>query len=204
MLDDVLARTISGSLVRFGATPRRFSLRDRWSYLPSPKPSWHREIPQDPLLQMTKQAASVLKHGVVVWGHIVQANAMLFEPGDSDCPGELVYSFDPAIVEDPFYLQEVASELFSLKGTQPTEPELAPIAAYLTDETIRVFGLRVPDLISPEVACLVSTTFFVRKHLPHGRLCSSLFPIVVQPHKPHFALPLPARYWPPEFLQIWV
>jgi hypothetical protein len=114
-----------------------------------------------------------------------------------------VYSlFDPMSF-DPVHLIKVAKRLSSLKGTQPTHPELLRIADYLTDEMIRVFGLEVPRTLSPELPCKISTTYFVRKHLPKRRLCHPLIPMVVNPVAPFVALPLPSRYWPTSFIEWW-
>jgi len=160
--------------------------------------------PRDDLNILFRHLNELLSGGVVVWGHIVQANGMLFENGDDDnYPGELVYSLADRNKVGPQYLAHVAERLFSLKGTRPHDPQLAPIARYLTDEMIRVFGLAVPASISPDARCQISTTMFIRKHLPQRRLCCSVLPILVNPRKPFVALPLPARYWPPEFVNWW-
>ncbi|HEX5445823.1 MAG TPA: hypothetical protein VFW87_18495 [Pirellulales bacterium] len=94
-------------------------------------------------------------------------------------------------------------QLYSLKGSAPEDPELAPIATYLTDEMIRVFGLPVPKTISPNLPCRIFTTFFVRKHLPLRRLCTPLLPIVANPSEPYVAMPLPARFWPQPLVDGW-
>jgi hypothetical protein len=150
-----------------------------------------------------KNLDALFSKGIVVWGHIIQANSMMWEDGPHNCPGELVYSFDDIDRVDPDYLREVAAELYGLKGTAPSEPDLQPIANYLTDEYVRVFGLPVPASISPSIRCTISTTFFVRKHLPKRRLCASLLPIVVNRQEPHIATVLPERYWPPELIEWW-
>src|SRR6185503_6162156 len=36
----------------------------------------------------------LLEHGHVVWGHVIQANALLFEPGPDDSPAAIIYSLD--------------------------------------------------------------------------------------------------------------
>jgi hypothetical protein len=157
----------------------------------------------DQLTTLFRHANTLFTEGTVVWGQVIQANELMFEGGNDNCPGEVVYSLKDPQRADPEYLEHVALELYSLKGTEPNNPELAQIAEYLTDETIRVYGLPVPSVVSPLYQCQISTTFFVRKHLPGRRLLASLLPIIVNPRKPHVALPLPERYWPPELLDWW-
>ena len=162
-----------------------------------------KQNPQDKLTTLFDHLPQVFTEGTVVWGHIIQANVLMFKPGADNCPGELVYSLDRKRQVQPQYLQELAANLFRLKRTSPDDAELAPIADYLTDEYIRVFGLKVPRSVSPSVPCRISTTFFVRKHLPQKRLCKSLLPIVVLTEKPHVAMPLPECYWPKKLLEWW-
>lgn len=188
----------------FDAAPRAFSLWDRMGYLRLPQPLWLRLDPTEPLKTLCQHQRTLLAEGTVVWGYIVQANYRLSQVGNDHCPGELVYSLDEDSDVDHVYLGHVAESLGSLKGTTPADPELLRIAEYLTDETIRVFGLAVPASISLVPRCQISTTLFVRKHLPNRRLCAPLLPVVVSPRQPYVVLPLPARYWPEELLAWWM
>lgn len=194
---------ISECIRNLGPSPRSFSWWDRWNYLRISRPTWLWFDASDELQTFFRHALDVLEGGVVVWGHVIQANQLMFEPGSDNCPGEVVYSFHNPEQVDPEYLLHVARGLFELKGTRPTDPQLAPIADYLTDEMIRVFGLAVPHSISPALPCQISTTFFLRKHLPKGRLCAPILPLVVNRQPPFVALPLPARYWPAELVRWW-
>lgn len=189
---------------RFGRVPRRFWPWTR-GYMNIPDPFWLKDFPKEELGKVFKYAPNVFATGRVVWGHIIQANALLYREGDDDCPGELVYSFDSLEQGESYeeYLGDVAHDLYGLKGTHPKQPELATIAEYLTNERIRVFGLEVPPVISPTYSCQISTTYFVRKHLPGRRLIKMFLPIVVQTKAPYVALVLPERYWPQELLDWW-
>jgi hypothetical protein len=187
----------------FGAAPREFSFWNRMTYDHIPMPLWLRLNPVDKLKTLFRHSRELLRNGTVVWGHIVQANNLMFEKGLANCPGDVVYSLVDAHQTDPGYLQDVAGMLFSLKGTKPDNPELAPIANNLTNEMIRVYGLKVPAIISPEIRCMMTTVFLVRKHLPDRRLRSMFLPLIVNPKEPHVAMPLPVRYWPEELIRIW-
>lgn len=173
------------------------------TYLRIAKPIWLSRNPNDKLAVHFKHINQLLTDGVVVWAYLIQANSMLFEAGPWDLPGEVVYSLEDVQRATPQSLQRVARQLGSLKGTQPNTPDLSRIAEYLTDELIRVFGLPVPDSISPGIKCRISTTYFVRKHLPQKRLCNPLLPFLVHPTNPYIATSLPARYWPKDFLKAW-
>src|SRR5262249_16983578 len=155
----------------------------------------------DRLHPLFRNASKLFANGVVVWGQIVQANGSLFRDGDNNSPGEIVFSLADGHLVRPHHLQTIASEIFDLKGTTPEEAGLRAIADHLTNERTRVYGLPVPRSLSPRIQCRISTTFFVRKHLPNGRLCSGSLPLVVNPNEPHFAMPLPQKYWPEELVE---
>jgi hypothetical protein len=206
---------------RFGSPPRRsWWWSDRRDYLKVRTPDWIAHYPDDPLALLFRRSADVFAQGVVVWGHVIQANMRIFDHGDSDLPGEVVYSLaaDQDRI-DTRRLRGIAERLYALKGTAPHDQELASIAEYLTDEQLRVFGLPVPasicsnasgsgiagpSIAGPSMACRISTIYFVRDHLPGRRLAGMLLPVVVLPQAPCLALPLPAIYWPKPLLAAWL
>lgn len=162
-------------------------------------------VPICKLLKNSRQR-DLFRNGKVVWGHVIQANDCLWMPDTSpakndDAPGELVFACDSEV--NPPYLERIATKLASLRGDQHEDPDLARIGNYLEAETKRVFGWSVPKSVSPDVPCYISTTMFLRKHLPDTCLHRSFFPIVISPKRPHFAMSLPERFWPAEFLTWW-
>ena len=173
------------------------------AYLKLAKPDWLKQHPDDKLHQIFQSGNRIFQEGTVVWGHVIQANAAMFEDGDEDCPGELLFSLEDPRKVDCRELQNLAGKIYSLKGTTSDHPELARIGDYLTDEFIRVFGLEVPRVLSPNLKYHISTTLFLRKHLPNGRLSSSLMPIVVTRSEPMIALPLPERFWSESLKEQW-
>lgn len=196
-----MEKSLQACRENFGPPGRTFSFWERLFYLRVKRPRWCSD--DDELSTFFRHKDRLLENGVVVWGHIVQANRLLFSPGRDNCPGEVVYVPNTKTVVDPEELSAVASKLFDLKGTEPDDPGLASFARYLTDEMIRVYGLRVPSSVSPRLTCAVSTVFFARHHLPERRLCSPLLPIIVNLEKPRVVMPLPARYWPAKLIQWW-
>lgn len=187
----------------FGEAPRQLSTWERLTYLRVPKPFWLWNNSSDELITLFRHTGELFRNGTVVWGHVIQANQLMFEDGLSNCSGELVYSIDDFSSVDPASLKDVAEALYDLKGTTPSHPDLVPIARYLTDEMSRVFRLPVPRSISPLVRCWISSTFFVRKHLPLRRLCAPLLPVIVNRRTPHVAILLPERYWPRRLVAWW-
>jgi hypothetical protein len=160
--DDLLRQAIEA----FGQSPRTFSLWDRLTYLHIPKPGWMKYSPRDDLRKVFKLKRALLAEGEIVWGMIVQANMKMFKPGAVNSPCDVVYSLADRDRVNPGHLQPIARKLFSLKGTQQSNPALAAIANHLTNERTRAFGLPVPPAISPAARCHMSSTLLVRKHPP--------------------------------------
>lgn len=188
----------------FGEKPRRFTWWDRFNYLKVAKPAWMRQNPEDKLNPLIDSVPQLFQQGTVVWGQVIQANAALFSDGPDNCPGEVVYSLADASKFGLEELVDVARQIADLKGTEPDSPDLAEIAHYLTDEYIRVHGLKVPKAVSQRLPCRISTTYFVRKHLPHNKLLGGILPIVVNPKPPHYAIPLPSKYWSSDLILNWL
>lgn len=188
---------------RVGEPPRRWSWWERVSYLHLRRPFWVWVDEDEDLNQLFSALPDIVDNGDVVWGHVVQANANLFEPGKSDHPGEVVFSPHAPGGGDPELLADVAARLFDLKNTEPGDPKLATIAAHLTNEMTRLFGSPVPAKLCGDSPTYLSTTFFARKHLPGRVLHQQLLPLLVSRADPYHAMPLPARYWAPDFVQWW-
>lgn len=158
----------------------------------------------DRLRELFAAMPRLWREGIVVWGHLIQANYVLFAPGELDCPGELVIALDRDPHIDPIMLQSIARLIGDLKHRKPVDPQLAPISHYLADERTRVFGAEVPKSIRGPFRCCISTTFFVRRHLPQSRIGLGLMPVVVLPAPPHYAMMLPWRFWPKALTSFWI
>ncbi|WP_417736862.1 hypothetical protein [Rosistilla oblonga] len=193
----------------FGDAPRVFDRRTERYLLVDPP--WVTKLRfGDPLAKLVQNRTlrTLFRTGVVIWGHIVQANNELFEPAPSsesytyDRPGELLFS--PRDTSGtPGTLDRIASELFGLKTESSLDGELQAWAEYLNAETTRVVERRVPVQVAGSQEFYVSTSLFRRSHLPEGVLRQPLLPIVVAAHTPLFAMPLPHPYWPKPLLDWW-
>ena len=197
----------------FGKGPRKFDDATQ-SYLYMPE-AWIFSlmffVPLCKLIKKSRQKR-IFEKGQVVWGHIIQANNTLWVPATREAmqskgtdfyPGELVFSPDPKKQVTPEFLGEVAERLVGLREKPSNAPELKQISDYLRAETVRAYGWAVPPRLSPKVDCCISTTVFLRKHLPGGYLTEAFMPIVISDQPPYYAMPLPARYWPPDFIEYW-
>ena len=201
MYREMIQRCAAG----FGHPPRRSSSRNHRDYLRLDPPSWLKDDPDDGLNLLFENAEELLRNGVVVWGHLIQANSQLFQPGEKDCPAAVVYSLDPSRKIPPVDLRRIAQEIFALKGTVPSDQNRQKVARIITDEMLRFYGVAVPSVISPEYRCRFSVIQVFRKHLPGPEQClkKGLFPIVVNPSEPFVVTILPSMFWPEDLVEWW-
>lgn len=167
--------------------------------LKGPTPSWLQAT--DGLAEFFDHQDLLLTEGHVVWGALVQANSLLFQPGDVNCPGLLVHSPDDHFDARPQELQLIGRTFFSFKHTDPTDPELKEVARLVTDEVDRSMGFELPRVFSSKP--VRSATFMVfRKHIPNGVLSASLFPILTHPST-RAVMVVPFEFWPIELIVLW-
>jgi hypothetical protein len=185
----------------FGAVPRSPGWLERSGYLSIPTPSWAKN---DGLQTFFKGQDRLISQGKLVWGNIIQANTLLFSPGQAYCPADVVFPTLLTCDFNPETLREIANKIFKLKGTSPSDPELLEIANHMTDECDRAFGLSVPSDLCLDIPCEISTIFVNRKHLPNGYLSRLLIPLIVSPEAPKTAMILPSRYWSSDMVDWWL
>ena len=91
--------------------------------------------PADTVLGRQRQRVRAAERngGVPVSAVLVQANPSLFHPGDDDQPATVVYSPDPTVAVD--LLRALAGRVAGLKGQSQTDPDLAMLSDYVTNET---------------------------------------------------------------------
>lgn len=164
-----------------------------------PRPEWMQK--EDRLSEVVQRQALLLKGGQIGWGALVQANRLLFSPGEDDCPAMLVYSRDRYFDEHPQELRAIGGAFFSFKNTEQTHPVLKRLANQVTDEMSRTLSDDLPPVFSTRP--LRSTTFMVfRRHLPAGVLTSGLLPILTHPSTGAVMI-VPAEFWPEDFKARW-
>lgn len=166
-------------------------------YLQMIPPDW---MTEDELYDQLQQLVELYTKGKVVWAHIVQANKLLFTPEyPYSCPAEIIY--DPTGRTPPSYLAEIAHQLYALKDTIPDNPELVDYAKHITDESTRIIGNNVPDIIT-SLPLKTTTMFIWRLHLPNGVL-NSAFPILISDTTDEVTV-LPAKFWDKSYYASWI
>jgi len=160
-------------------------------------PIWMKK--NDLLFPLVEKQKSLLSKGRVGWAALVQANRILFSQGDDDHPAQLVYSTDSYFNKCPDELANLATQLYQLKNTTPSEASLKEIAELITGELIRDFQWRLPRKMSERE--VFSSTFMVyRQHLPSQVLVGQIFPVVYD--ESGFVMIVPSHYWPIELVTL--
>ena len=170
----------------------------RWA---APRPPWLKR--SHPLSLFYMHRRRLLREGFVVWGAVVQANILCFQPGPMTHPAEFTYCIEPEADVRGDWLLEAASDLFALKGRQDLDGELQPIADHLADEQTASFGRRVPLSFINERPLALSSGLVFRRHLPAKHLTGRLVPLLVAPETPRVVLVVPSSFWPREMRQAW-
>lgn len=177
------------------------------------KPSWWKRLTEsmrppgwmptdDALREVYRQQWTLIEKGRVVWGHIVQANKLLFEAGAINSPANVLYSTD-AYFDDLAELPELAGTLFSTKGEQLDDPEVQRFADALAAERTRPLRLLLPKRMTGDREVCFSTIMVHREHLPTGMLSTPFFPLLVAPDVVDVTMILPCKFWDPLVIQLW-
>jgi hypothetical protein len=142
--------------------------------------------------------------GRVVWGSLVQANNILFDPANRQTlPANVIYSPDHYFDGRVSVLQRIAHQIFELKGTSPADKELKKFARAITDELLRTMRLPLPRSLSEDREVYFTTCLIQPSHLPEGYLATGYFPLVIYPEQTDAVMILPSDYWPDELCESW-
>lgn len=176
--------------------------RQAWDryHLQKSTPSWLQST--DPLVEVYRRQGMLMREGRVVWGALVQANSMLFQPGINDHPAMVIHSADPIFAEEPDQLAAIARRLFQLKNTTPSEPSERQLAEMITDEMQRGMGWSVPKSCTAGRDVTSTTLIVFRSHLSDRILRCSVFPMLTHPETKAVMI-VPSKYWPPTFFATW-
>jgi hypothetical protein len=179
----------------FGAAPRTLGTWDRLT-----PPGWMKS--DDPLRGTYEQLEGLLTNGDVIWGHVVQANTVLFRPRGDTAPAEVVYASSPGEEVPPERLRRAAGAAFALRARKLADPGLARIAAALEAESERHAPLDLPDAVAHGVALRMATILVHRALLPSRHLSSCFLPLLANRSRDAVAL-LPCRYWSGDLVRGW-
>ncbi len=186
----LLARTRAA----FGAPGR--SLPD---LAPLTPPGW---MARDELRHFYSRYRVLLETGHIRWGHVVQANTVLFRPGNEVAPGSVLFGATADHDLLPDQLSRAANATFALKGKALADPALARIGNALADEMGRHTALDLPPAVTRGTPMRMAIVVVHREFLPRRYFVSTAVPLVVSPSN-DFATVLPARYWAPDLLAAW-
>lgn len=168
-------------------------------------PVWARNDSDEPLNTLFAQADQLLLRGRVVWGALVQANNLLFEPEFRfGAPGEVVYDAQGRC--EPEALEAIARLLMRCKREDDAasdDPALQRYGEHLRNERTRMFGFALAGRLLP-YPLLASTTYFDQCQLPDGMLSRSHFPLLIDADDPGLVLPLPVALWPEALRETWL
>lgn len=163
-------------------------------------PDWLR--PSDPLFETYARADALLRTGDVVWGHVVMANSLLFKPGKTDSPGDVLFAEDRSFDHLLDRLARAANTLFALGQDKPPAEDYRAIVHHLTNDMDRAAKLPVPAAISRGARLFVSTVMFHRAGLPLGLLGSNFLPLLVAPNIAAVSV-LPVALWADDLIAAW-
>ncbi len=187
----LLARTRAA----FGPAPRAIT---SWEHVAPP--AWMK--PDDALRGTYARIPELLKGGTIVWGHVVQANSLLFQAGDQACPADVLFAARGSDDLEPDVLERAAGAAFAIKGKAPTDPALARIASALAAEFERHPPLDLPAPLTRGVPMRLVSVMVHRPMLPIPRLVSSALPLLVNDAR-DAAMVLPKRHWADDLVRGW-
>ncbi len=188
----LLARTRAA----LGAAPRQI---DVWDHLEPPR--WMKA--DDPLRASYARRRDLLTSGDVVWGHVVQANTLLFKPGDKSSGACVVFGARADDDLGPDQLERAAAAIYALKGKEPQDAGLARVAAAVTDEMARYPPMDLPSAVTRGVAMRIGIVMVHRPaDLPCAYLATTALPLVVSRARDELMV-LPVRHWAKDLSDAW-
>ncbi|VTT97577.1 Uncharacterized protein OS=Planctomyces brasiliensis (strain ATCC 49424 / DSM 5305 / JCM 21570 / NBRC 103401 / IFAM 1448) GN=Plabr_4597 PE=4 SV=1 [Gemmataceae bacterium] len=200
------ANQIRASRARFGPPPRVLSTADaeacRLTLLPELEAAFRAS--DDPMLRILADRQRLLDRGEVVWGRLVQANQILFDPSNHiTAPANVVYRLDPHFDGRAEALGRIPHGLFAQKGTVPASRELREFVRVITDERERIMRRELPRSYCGGRSVYFTTCFIQPGHLPGNRIARPDFPLLVNAHETEAVMVLPSRFWPPDLAYQW-
>jgi hypothetical protein len=180
----------------FGAAPRKVAAWDNLT-----PPSW---MKQDDALRATyPRAIELLRTGDIVWGHVVQANSLLFAPGDSNGPAQVLFGARADVDLEPDVLRRASHAAFALRGRTLADPALARIGRALAEETARHEPLDVPDAVTHGFPMRMAIVMVHRAQLPSKYLSSNVVPLLASRERDAATI-FPSRYWSEDLVRGWI
>lgn len=191
----------------FGTAPRSFGDAEQQAFKLQPSLIMRivLTVTFDKLRTVLRDQDILRDQGRVVWGFLVQANQVLFNPKNRQVmPANAIYSPDPYFDDRVRELLDVAQGLFQLKETYPGNREMKKFANAVTNEMLRTMRLAIPRDLCDGKEAYFTTCLIQPSHLPGGYIAAGFFPLVICPEKTKAVMILPAPYWPEELRASWI
>lgn len=158
----------------------------------------------DVLLTITKEQHFLHDHGQIFWGHLVQANNLLFRSdNEHTLPAAIIYSTDPHYDGDVVALRELAKELVIGKGAEPSNEVMRDFVNQLSREYEKILKRQLPMAFCEGRTIHYAWIFVQPNHLPSGNLASQWFPVIVSEKETEAVMILPSYFWPSQLLTYW-
>ena len=93
--------------------PRKFNSSEK-SYNRISLPLLMRLVGGKYLKPIYKNCNLVLENGKIIWGFIIQANELLFEPGKIDSAGQVIFSMEPVFDSRVDALAQISDRIIDL------------------------------------------------------------------------------------------
>jgi hypothetical protein len=166
-------------------------------------PAWVQR-PGCPLGEIYARQRSLIEHGRVVWGRIVQADRRLYHSANQDpypalaipCPNEA----HPAT---PALLDRIAARLVAAKLGRLDHPSALNLAELLVEDHARRLRLPLPPSLGEDHQVFGTTVMVHPQQLPVPFLVDGLVPLLVATATTRAAMILPARFWSESMEEVW-
>ena len=115
---------------------------------------------------------------------LVMANSNLFQRGDRDAPCLVLFSLQSGYTSNLSFLTDLATRIYALRGTEPTDPDLKEVALIAEDEGFFPNRRRLlPSSFTGGPQVYVADLFLERRLLWKRKLTSNVIHCLVDPNE---------------------
>lgn len=158
------------------------------------KPKWMEDM-SDPLEEVYMDQEKLIYEGRVALSALIQANNFLFDKHNPyNCPAEFLFTEDEYYLDNPQELIDIATHLYSLKGTEDNG-EIQEFISAITDECIRLLNTKLPLSITGGRIVYHTSLIVDRRHIPNRHLDRRLYPIFIYPELTRASTLMPYKMW---------
>ncbi len=157
---------------------------------------------KDILLTILKDQKQLFEGGAVIWGCVVEANKLLYDPNNHHTlPAAVIYSTDASRETELEQIEVIAKDL--QKGGDPDDKELQDFILTTKMDHERILRKELPNRYTYGRAVFYATCLVSPQHLPTGCLTHSFLPLVINFDATEAAMILPSRFWPQRLISFW-